>query len=483
MQIDILIVGAGPVGLFLANECARRGLRYRLIEERSAQSEHSKALAVFPRTLEVFDMAGLVSPFLERANRVTSVAVITHGQSLAHMRFAPEESPYPFIAMVPQDVTERLLLEALRRKGGDVEYRTAFVSAAEQDSQVDVVVNRDGAHENITARYVIGCDGAHSAVRHLLKIPFEGGEYQQAFLLADVETNPDVPADEMQLCPSELGPLAIFPMSPIRRRIVATIDRQEGTAPSLELVQRILAERAPIGLEARSLRWSSYFRIHHRVAIDLRKGRMFIAGDAAHIHSPFGGQGMNTGLQDVWNLVWKLDLTLRGHGSDKLLESYSAERRPVIKQVIETTDLLTKVMGTPNKFVQAIRNTVIPMVSHLSPFQHAFVQRLSELGIAYGTSPLVEGPGKRYLEDSMRGGSGIGSRFLLLIHEDENIPLKTAAQQLCAMFDDVAEFRSSQKPGITLVRPDGYVAYETRSHDTVASLDAVRSLLERHIAN
>ena len=173
-----------------------------------------------------------------------------------------------------------------------------------------------------------------------LKIPFEGGEYHQAFLLADVETNTDVPADEMQLCPSELGPLAIFPMSSIRRRIVATIDRQEGTAPSLDLVQRILAERAPIGLEARSLRWSSYFRIHHRVAIDLRKGRMFIAGDAAHIHSPFGGQGMNTGLQDVWNLVWKLDLTLRGHGErQELLESYSAERRPVIKQVIETTDV------------------------------------------------------------------------------------------------------------------------------------------------
>jgi 2-polyprenyl-6-methoxyphenol hydroxylase-like FAD-dependent oxidoreductase len=483
MDTDILIVGAGPVGLFLANECARRGLRYRIIEARATQSEHSKALAIFPRTLEVFDMAGVVAPFLERANRVTSVAVITHGQSLAHMRFAPEESPYPFIAMVPQDVTEKVLLDALRSKGGDVEYETAFLTATEQNGKVDVVVNRDGVEGSITASYVIGCDGAHSAVRHLLKISFEGGEYQQVFLLADVETNSGVPTDEMQLCPSELGPLAIFPMNPTRRRIVATIDRQEGDVPTLELVQRILAERAPIGLEARSLHWSSYFRIHHRVAIDLRKGRMFIAGDAAHIHSPFGGQGMNTGLQDVWNLVWKLDLTLRGHGNEQLLESYCAERRPVIKQVIETTDLLTKVMATPNKFVQAIRNTVIPMVSHLSPFQHAFVQRLSELGIAYGSSPLVEGPGKRYLEDSMRGGNGIRSRFLVLIHEDENIPLKTSAQQLCAMFDGVVEFRSSQKPGITLVRPDGYIAYETRGHDTVASLDAVRSVLERHTAN
>jgi 2-polyprenyl-6-methoxyphenol hydroxylase-like FAD-dependent oxidoreductase len=149
MDTDILIVGAGPVGLFLANECARRSLRYRIIEARATQSEHSKALAIFPRTLEVFDMAGVVAPFLERANRVTSVAVITHGQSLAHMRFAPEESPYPFIAMVPQDVTEKVLLDALRSKGGDVEYETAFLTATEQNGKVDVVVNRDGVEGSI----------------------------------------------------------------------------------------------------------------------------------------------------------------------------------------------------------------------------------------------------------------------------------------------------------------------------------------------
>ena len=130
---DILIVGAGPVGLFLANECARRGLRWWLVEARASQSIHSKALAIFPRTLEIFDMAGVVAPFLERANRVTSVAVMAHGRTLAHLRFTPEESPYPFIAMVPQNVTETLLIEELRRRGGDVEYETTFVSADQQD--------------------------------------------------------------------------------------------------------------------------------------------------------------------------------------------------------------------------------------------------------------------------------------------------------------------------------------------------------------
>ncbi len=206
---------------------------------------------------------------------------------------------------------------------------------------------------------------------------------------------------------------------------------------------------------------------------------MFIAGDAAHIHSPFGGQGMNTGLHDVWNLVWKLDLFLHGHGNEQLLDSYSAERLPVIKNVIETTDFLTKVMGTPNKFAQALRDTVIPMVSRLAPFQHAFVQRLSELGIAYSGSPIIEGPGKRYFDDSMRGGKGISSRFLVMIDDEKEPSIKEAAKQLRESLGEIVEVRSASSPGVTLVRPDGYIAYSAHNHNRVAALGAVRSLVER----
>ncbi|MGH9742974.1 MAG: FAD-dependent oxidoreductase, partial [Candidatus Acidiferrum sp.] len=428
VDTDVLIVGAGPVGLFLSNECARRGLRWRLVETRPTQSIHSKALAIFPRTLEIFDMAGVAAPFLEAANPVTSVVMIAHGRKLAHMRFEPEDTPYRFVAMVPQDVTEKLLAEELRRKGGAVEYETTFVSAVQQDDSVLATLDRKGQPMQLTASFVIGCDGARSKVRQTLNLPLEGGDYAPSFMLADIETNESLPADEMQLCPSELGPLAIFPMSASRRRIVATIDRPDGDAPSLELVRQVLAQRAPAGIEARSLHWSSYFRIHHRHSAQLRTGRMFIAGDAAHIHSPFGGQGMNTGLHDVWNLVWKLDLFLSGHGTEELLDSYAAERLPVIKSVIETTDQLTKVMGTPNKFAQALRDAFIPMVSRLAPFQHAFVKRLSELGVAYPGSPIVEGPGKRYLDDSMRGGEGIRSRFLLMLNDGADSSFKDAAK-------------------------------------------------------
>ena len=480
METEVLIVGAGPVGLFLANECARRGLRWRIIETNSGQSVHSKALAIFARTLEIFDMAGLVSPFLAKANRVTSVAIITHGRALAHMRFAPEESPYPFVAMVPQDVTEKLLVEELSRRGGAVEYETTFVSAVEQDEGLNVTLDRKGEAVKLRAGFLVGCDGAHSAVRHLLNLPFAGAEYHDSFLLADVETNDTLPAHEMQLCPSESGPVAIFPISATRRRVVATIENTRGDAPSLDLVRKVLAERGPGEIEARSLHWSSYFRIHHRQVAQLRAGRVFIAGDAAHIHSPFGGQGMNTGLHDVWNLIWKLDLVLHGQGNEELLASYSAERRPVIKHVIETTDLLTKAMGTRSTLAQILRNAVIPMVSRLAPFQHAFVQRLSELDVAYRGSPIVEGAGERYFDDSLRGGEGIRSRFLLVFDSNADPSAREAARQVAESFGPIVELRLRPGHDLTLVRPDGYIAYSAHRRDGIAAwTSSVRSLLER----
>src|SRR5262245_23496554 len=160
VDTDILIVGAGPVGLFLANECSRRGLKSRLVETRGSQSEHSKALAIFPRTLEIFDMAGIASPFLDNSNKVTSVAIMARERTLARLRFAPEETAYAFIAMVPQNVTEQLLLEELRRKGGRVEYQTTFVAAEQRDESVNVTLDHQGDQIKLRSAFVVGCDGA-----------------------------------------------------------------------------------------------------------------------------------------------------------------------------------------------------------------------------------------------------------------------------------------------------------------------------------
>jgi 2-polyprenyl-6-methoxyphenol hydroxylase-like FAD-dependent oxidoreductase len=170
----------------------------------------------------------------------------------------------------------------------------------------------------------------------------------------------------------------MFPLSSTRRRVVATVRNPGEEAPSLEAVRKALVQRAPFAIEAQSLLWSSYFRIHHRQVAQLNMGQIFVAGDAAHIHSPFDAQGMNTGLQDVWNLVWKLDFVMRSRGNQRLLDSYSAERRPVIKHVIDITDFMTRAMGTPSKIAQAVRDMIIPVASRLAPFQYGFVQVLSE---------------------------------------------------------------------------------------------------------
>ena len=266
-------------------------------------------------------------------------------------------------------------------------------------------------------------------------------------------------------------------MSASRRRIVASIQKQEGDAPSLELVRRILAERAPSGFEARSLHWSSYFRIHHRHAAKLRAGRFFIAGDAAHIHSPFGGQGMNTGLHDIWNLVWKLDFFLKGRGNEELLDSYSKERIPVIENVIETTDQLTKVMGTPNKIAQRCE---IRLYRWFRGWRHSSMRSYSgfqnlELRIE---APIVEGPGKRYFDDSLRGGKGIESRFLLFVDAKEEDSAKEDASA-ARSFRESVELRESEEPGIKLVRPDGYIAYAAEKGESSAALKSIRALLER----
>jgi len=479
IDTDILIVGAGPVGLFLANECGRRGLRWWLVEARSTQSEHSKALAIFPRTLEIFDMAGVVTPFLKVANRATSVAVIAQQRPLARLRFEPDGTPYSFVAMIPQDVTEKILVAELDRKGGSVDYDTTLVSAVQHDGHVTATLDRKGERIETTALFVVGCDGAHSRVRHLLNLSFEGAQYDASFMLADVETNEVLPGDELQLCPSEFGPLAIFPMSATRRRIVATVDEVEESAPSLEFVRAICTQRAPAGFEAISLRWSSFFRVHHRHVARMSVGRIYIAGDAAHIHSPFGGQGMNTGLQDVWNLTWKLQLAVRGRGSEPLLQSYNAERLPVIKGVIQTTHRITRAMGTANKVAQAVRDALIPFVSRLSAFRTSFVQNLSELGISYLGSPIVEGLGSRFWDDSLRGGKGIENRFLLLLGDDVDLATKAAASRLCESFGGLVELRQIRPLGLTLVRPDGYIACAGAASKAGKVLESMRLLLKR----
>jgi len=424
-------------------------------------------------------MAGLAESFSEVTNRVTRVSFTSRDRILGGIEFEPKGTPYPYVAMVPQDVTEKLLLEHLRGSGGDVEYQTTLVSAHETASGVEATIERGGTSSTVDAQYLVGCDGAHSAVRHILGLPFEGGDYAEQFMLADAITNEVLRSDEMQLCPSQDGPLAIFPISATRRRLIATVEKLDGDAPSLDLVNDLLKQRAPEGLMAESLVWSGYFRIHHRCVSQMGSGRMFVAGDAAHIHSPFGGQGMNTGLQDAWNLAWKVDFAARGSANGALLRSYTQERIPVVKGVIETTHFLTTVLGASNPLAQGIRDAVIPVVTHIPRVEHAFIERLSGLGNSYRGSPIVEGGGHRYFDDSLRGGRGIGRRFILLVPAAD-AATADAAKSLAERFSDALEVRTYEARGLLLLRPDGYAAYDPGT-SAPAELPSVEAVLLRQV--
>lgn len=475
---DILIVGAGPVGLFLATECARRGIKARIVESKPALSVHSKALAIFPRTLEIFDMAGVVEPFVEIANRVTSIHVTSHEHKLAKMAFEPQTTIYPYIAMVPQNITESLLAQKLSDYGRNIEFNTRFVTAEEDANGVKVTIEKDGVQQELHATYVVGCDGAHSTVRQLLGLSFEGGEYKDQFMLADIHVEGSINKEELLLCPHEDGPLAIFPISDSHCRVVATVNETSGDTPDLDMVKRLIAERASHDIKPVDLIWSSYFHIHHRHVSTLRQGRFFIAGDAAHVHSPIGGQGMNTGLQDVWNLIWKLDLNLRGIGGEELLDSYTEERMPVIKHVIHITDFLTRAMASRNELVQSMRNVMLPLVSKLTPFQNALVDTMSELGIKYDRSPIVDGPGEHYFDSSLRGGEGIKSRYILLMGDQLEEPIVKKTEELVNQWQDRLELRRTAGYAMLLVRPDGYLAYVENDGDNNQTLKNINNMMQ-----
>ena len=414
-DIDVLIVGAGPVGLLLANECARRGLSARIVETRAGavralqgarhlsedarDLRHGRARRAVPRRGES-GHAG--SPWSRTAGSSRTCGSRPRRRRTRSSRWFPRTSP--------RDCSRRRCSE----EGGAVEYETTFVSAEQRGDRVVATLDRDGRRSEVSAAFVVGCDGAHSAVRHLLNLPFEGAQYEDLFLLADVETNDALPADELQLCPSEFGPAAIFPMSATRRRIVATFDRQEGDAPSLELVRSILRQRAPEGIEARAMHLVELLsdpppagrRAARRPDVRRRRRR-------AHpqpVRRPGDEHGPGRRLEPRVEARSRAARPRRQQAAARQLHRRAAADHQGRHRDHGPDD---PGHGHAESVRAGASRHDHPVLSHLTPFQHAFVQRLSGLGIAYEGSPIVEGGGERYFDDSLRGGEGIRSRFLL----------------------------------------------------------------------
>jgi 2-polyprenyl-6-methoxyphenol hydroxylase-like FAD-dependent oxidoreductase len=394
-EVGALVVGAGPVGLAMASELIRHGVPCRIVDENAGPTDQSRALGVQSRTLEVFEGMGVVGEALARGKRLHGLNAYEAGKRIVHvgLDFEGLETPYPFVLILPQGQTERILIDHLAARGTTVERRTRLVGFVQDGSGVSATLaGEDGAERTVRTRWLIGCDGARSTVRHALGLPFEGAEYEERFLLADARVDWDVPDDEIHFVFTAEGPVGAFPMpEPGSWRLIDATGAVQTDDPAQVTArfQAILRQNGHPAVVVRDPAWVSSFRIHRRVVGAFRAGRCFLAGDAAHIHSPAGGQGMNTGIQDAYNLAWKLGLVAAGAAGEALLDSYNAERRPVATDVLRGTDWLTRVVTLRSPVGEAIRNHLAATLSEFEFVQRRATQGLSELRVGYRGSPIV----------------------------------------------------------------------------------------------
>ncbi|KTD62677.1 FAD-dependent monooxygenase [Legionella shakespearei] len=392
--IDVLIVGAGPVGLFCANELTRHGLTCRIIDKKTHLSEQSKALGIHIRTLDVLEDCGLIDEFLKQGHQVDGVLFKSRGKTLVNATFADIEASRHYLIDLPQDKTEAILNKSLQDKGIHVEWETELTHLIQAPNEITATIKKpNNKIELFSANWLIACDGAHSTVRHQVDAEFKGAEYKQAWWLADLLIDWQVPDNRMAIYISDKGPLACFPMGNKRYRVVMTAPQKGTENPTLEDIRNEFKQRSSDPATLSDPIWLTPFSIHHRQIQQYRCDRVFFAGDAAHIHSPMGGQGLNTGLQDIYNLAWKLALVEKRNAKPELLNSYHAERFPVGHEILKKTDKMTRIMLLRQPVLVTLRNAFIGFMASFKRVRNFMAKDLAELSICYAKSPIVHQSG------------------------------------------------------------------------------------------
>src|SRR6266851_2898399 len=473
-KVDVLISGAGPVGLTMANELTRYGISVRIVDKTAERTDKSKALVLWSRTLELFDHAGYVDPFLAAGMQAHGAQMSNGRDVIARISLDDIDSPYHYALMIPQSDTERVLEEQLAKRGVKVERTVGLESFTDQGNQVQAVLRKaSGESETLTADWLVGCDGAHSAVRHGLGFTFDGTTQPSDWYLADGHISGLEPQDRLHIFWHKDGILAFFPITAGRWRVIADLGPAQGDAhcpdPTLQEVQALITMRGTEGIVIKDAYWLASFRINERKVSKYGSGLAFLAGDAPHIHSPAGGQGMNTGMQDAFNLAWKLALVIEGSARPSLLDSYSPERSAVGDRVLKNAGRLTEAAIVRNPVLQGIRNTVGKFATGFPFVQHKIANQLSEMDIGYPGSPLTvknghvaNGPksGERW-PDRLPAGAA-GAKFTALGPAD-------VVAALAAKFPRLVLAAPAQDPthkaALRLIRPDGYVAYAGAAKD------------------
>lgn len=519
-ELDVLVVGAGPTGLTLAGQLQAMGSTVRIVDRQGDRVHESRALAVQPRTLEVLRGLGVTAQLVDEGNRAMEVELRSgrRRSRISLFDVGVEDTAFPFLLFLSQAKTERILIDHLKERGVHVERRVELVSFEDGvENSVCALRHADGRTERLHARFVVGCDGAHSTVRYQARIPFVGGGYAQTFALGDVEADGDLQPGVAYAYLAPSGILFFFPLgSPTTWRVIGELSRSkrppnfDGDRPvDLPDLQRLVDSFTDGSVRLRDPAWLTTFGLHHRQAAHYRRGRAFLAGDAAHVHSPAGAQGMNTGIQDAWNLGWKLALVASGVANPALLDTYHAERWPIGRFVLRFSDQAFRAATSVNPLVGLLRTYVAPTMLSLAARSAATRVRafraIAELSVNYRRSPAVE-ESEPALHDGPRAGDRLPDARVLVAEREMWLQDALAAPRfhllLCGARDawpaerlaelrrrydaimsvhtltrdggngslrdasgDVLARLAIKTTGVYLVRPDGYVSFRAAGSD------------------
>lgn len=462
---DVLVVGAGPTGLTLAIQLLSRGVRTRLIDQDPGLPKLSRAIGIQPRTMETLDMMGLADRLLDIGHRGLRTTVYVGGRRQTGIDMTYADSEYAFILHLPQNRTEEVLRSRLAELGGKVESGVELLGFIQDaDAVTATLSDAEGREGQVTALFLVGCDGSHSKVRRVLDVPFEGQRYPFDWLLADTELDGVGRHDEVHLYWGPGGqPLGLIPIDGRLWRVSApTPADRGGAAPTLEEIQGLVDARGPGGIVVHDPETLTCFRCQIRSTDTYRRDRAFLAGDAVHIHAPTGAQGMNLGINDAANLGWKLAYVVAGRAPDTLLDTYAAERRPAAQQVMAFTDNMVRFVMEKSPVKRTIRRAMMPLL-RMPKMRRRMANRIAQLAIAYPDSPITQ-PGR------VRGVPEPGARMPnIRLHDGRTLheALRGGEHVLAGPEDGL--------PGRVLVRPDGYVAAVGRDDDNSAIDDYLQT--------
>ncbi|HEY3039073.1 MAG TPA: FAD-dependent monooxygenase [Pyrinomonadaceae bacterium] len=410
IKTDVIIVGAGPTGLSLACQLTRYGIDFVVVEKNEGVTPYSKALGVHARTLEIYEQIGLAKKAVEQGTIAGKVRLLETGEIVGEVNLSnigEGLSAYPYMLVLEQSENERLLYEYLQTHGGDVLWQTELKSLSQHESGVTAILrNNAGVSQIIEGKYLVGCDGPKSTVRHALGLSFTGSTFERLFYVADVQIDWEYTHDALHACLARNGVVAFFPMRGEKRwRIVGAfpegLDKNEDEILYEEIEQRIKQE-AQLALDISNVNWFSVYKVHSRHVEKFSSGRCFLAGDAAHIHTPAGGQGMNTGIQDAYNLAWKIALVLKGLAGERILDTYNEERLPNARRLLETTDRMFNIAAGKDWLLSVIRTTIFPpmakFILSFDAIKKRFFVLISQIGITYRDSSLSDHDGDEEFE-------------------------------------------------------------------------------------